>query len=185
MILRAILTGHPKLAARQFLWARRLRDPSIPYRLHLGCGQKRLEGFVNIDHNLSAATDFVCDITKLPCGPSSVERIETYHVIEHIPLPLVRPTLESWLRILRPGGVFVAECPDLRADCEQFLQGNHERLFSIFGRQRFSGDTHYWGYTADTLCDLLRSVGFSSAITTQPTDYHAAQEPCIRVESVK
>ena len=67
-ISRAILTGHPKMAMRQVIWAQRLRQPATAYRLHLGCGQKRIPGFVNIDHNASAATDYVCDITKLPCA---------------------------------------------------------------------------------------------------------------------
>jgi len=183
--MRAVLIGRPKAAVRQIVWYWRLRHPQNHLRLHLGCGQKRLDGFVNIDQNFSAATDFICDITKLPCPPNSVERIETYHVIEHLPLPLVAPTLKSWHAILRKGGVFVVECPDLRADCQEFLTGNTERLFSIFGRQRFPGDAHHWGYTAESLCTLLREVGFEAPRTAEPIDYHSITEPCIRIEAVR
>ena len=77
------------------------------------------------------------------------------------------------------------ECPDLRSACTEFVAGNSERLFSIFGRQRFPGDAHHWGYTAESLCELLRTVGFTSAMAAPPTDYHAAFEPCIRVEAVR
>jgi hypothetical protein len=181
----ALLSGRPKYAARQFMWGRKLRRPREAYKLHLGCGHRRIPGFVNIDHNPSGATDYVCDITKLPCPPSSIARIETYHVIEHIPLQFVKPTLTHWLTVLRPGGTFVAECPDLRADCEEFLAGNEERLYSIFGRQRFKGDAHHWGYTSDSLCKLLLSVGFKTATPSAPIDYHAEREPCIRVEAAK
>jgi hypothetical protein len=177
--------GKPKLALRQLSWQRRLRSPEAPLRLHLGCGQKRLDGYVNIDHNLSPATDFVWDITNLPCSPNTVERIETYHVIEHIPLPMVRPALARWLSILKPGGILVAECPDFRRDCEDFLAGNYERIYSVFGRQRFNGDAHFFGYTEQSLCDLLISTGFSSTAAMPPSDYHSNTEPCIRVEAIK
>ena len=163
--------------------ARRLRRPDAPLRLHLGCGQRRLPGFVNIDHNRSEATDYVSDIAKLPCPPSSVERIEAYHVIEHIPINTVRDVLAHWKELLQQGGTLVLECPDLDADIRELQEGNHERMFSIFGRQRFPGDVHHWGYTETSLTGLLHELGYVNARALPPTDYHAEKEPCIRVEA--
>jgi predicted SAM-dependent methyltransferase len=151
-------------------------------RLHLGCGQKRLPGFINIDHNYSPATDYVADIATLPCPPRSVERIETYHVIEHIPVTTVDRVLASWLRMLKPGGTLVIECPDFEADIREFLAGNTERMYSIFGRQRFPGDAHHWGYGASSLSNLLARVGYVDIVSLPPTDYHAELEPCLHIE---
>ncbi len=162
---------------------RRLRRARSGLRLHLGCGQRRLPGFINIDHNFSEATDYVSDITRLPCPDGSVERIETYHVIEHIPEPVVRDVLSSWRRLLQPAGVLVIECPDLDADIREYMAGNRERLYSIFGRQRFPGDAHHWGYSAATLTELLEHLGYTNVRSLPPTDYHADKEPCIRVEA--
>lgn len=185
MIRRALMTGKPKLAYREFLGRRSLTRPAGPLKLHLGCGQRRLEGFINIDHNLSPATDYVCDITILPCKPGTVERIDSYHVIEHIPRPIVQKTLKIWSELLRPGGLLVLECPDFMKDCEELIAGNYERMHSIFGPQRFPGDAHHWGYTVDTLSALLKEVGFSNVASADPQDYHTDIEPCIRVEAIK
>ncbi|MGZ3647831.1 MAG: methyltransferase domain-containing protein, partial [Syntrophales bacterium] len=53
--------------------------------LHLGCGQRRLDGFLNIDIIPSPAVDLLCDSRRLPLPAGTVSRIETYHMIEHLP----------------------------------------------------------------------------------------------------
>ncbi len=58
-------------------------------------------------------------------------------------------------------------------------------MYSIFSWQRFPGDAHHWGYTSETLTELVRNVGFSRVDSLQPQDYHAENEPCIRVEATK
>lgn len=35
-------------------------------RLHIGCGNTRIEGFINIDVFKTESTDFVCKIEDLP-----------------------------------------------------------------------------------------------------------------------
>jgi hypothetical protein len=65
----------------------------------------------------------------------------------------------------------------------EYLAGNPERLFSVYGRQRFPGDAHHWGYTAASLTQLLREAGFAEVAVVPPQDYHAADEPCLRVEA--
>lgn len=43
-----------------------------PLKLHLGCGHKHLEGYVNIDWRKTGTTDLVCDIRNLPYNDNSV-----------------------------------------------------------------------------------------------------------------
>lgn len=176
---------HPKCFIKQIRNWLLLRRPSKGLRLHLGCGQKRLQGFINVDCNYSSATDYVADISKLPCPDNSVERIETYHVIEHIPMPEVKSVLTEWKRVLTVGGLLVIECPDLQGAVTEYLAGNKERLFSIYGRQRFPGDTHHWGYDFRSLPELLESAGFSKVRVLPAEDYHKDEEPCLRVECTK
>jgi hypothetical protein len=172
--------------ARASIRNRRMRSRlkrETDLRLHLGCGQKRLAGFINIDRHRSHATDYVGDIASLPCSPRSVERIETYHVIEHIPVTAVDGVLSGWLDMLRPGGVLVIECPDFEADLRDLQEGNADRMYSIFGRQRFPGDAHHWGYTASSLGERLARLGYVNVASLSPTDYHAESEPCLRIEA--
>lgn len=154
-------------------------------KLHLGCGERRLAGFLNIDRRKTPAVDLVLDIACLPFGDASVSRIESYHVIEHIPRNLLRGTLAEWFRVLEPGGVLVLELPDFDAAVREYLGGNDGRLDSIYGLQRFPGDTHFFGYNHKRLQAALTEAGFSKAVPKTPQDYHAASEPCIRVECRK
>ncbi|HXI85230.1 MAG TPA: methyltransferase domain-containing protein [Verrucomicrobiae bacterium] len=185
VFVRLMLTGHPKRAVRHLQSLYYMRTTGDSLRLHIGCGSRRLPGFVNIDRNSSAATDYVADAGHLPCRENSVERIENYHVIEHIPYPAVRGVLMEWFRVLIPGGTLVIECPDFDRASREYLDGNEERLYSIYGRQRFPGDAHHWGYTAARLKTLLESVGFSDMEAQPPQDYHKENEPCLRIECRK
>ena len=184
MTMLGLITGHPKRAVKQLYNWGLMRYGKSPLRLHIGCGQRKINGFVNIDRNSSPATDYVSDTITLPCRDGSVERIETYHVIEHIPRPVVRKVLAEWRRVLKVGGCLVIECPDFDEAITQYLSGNQEMLFSVFGRYRFPGDEHAWGYSAVSLRELVESEGFSGKLCP-PTDYHKDTEPCLRIECVK
>jgi ubiquinone/menaquinone biosynthesis C-methylase UbiE len=54
-------------------------------KLNLGCGGKRIEGFVGVDRFWTPAVDIRADITAmLPFADSSVEEILLDNVIEHV-----------------------------------------------------------------------------------------------------
>jgi len=154
-------------------------------RLHLGCGKVRLEGFVNIDHRATSATDLECDILQLPFDDNTVTRIETYHVIEHLGRHEAVRAVREWHRVLKSGGVLVMECPDFDATCREYLEGRVDRIDNIFGLQRFEGDSHRFGYNFERLRLLLAECGFQSIVQQPPTDYHKEQELCLRVEATK
>jgi hypothetical protein len=93
--------------------------------------------------------------------------------------------IRSWYDLLIPGGTIVIECPDFDRDIEDYLAGNTERLKSIFGLQRYEGDTHYFGYNAERLEALFAQAGFCHICFSKATDYHAMSEPCLRMECRK
>jgi predicted SAM-dependent methyltransferase len=154
-------------------------------KLHLGCGARHIEGYVNIDFRKTSATDLVCDIRKLPYTDKSVELIETYHVIEHLPRHDLPITLKEWYRVLTAGGKLIIECPNFDEIAKQYVQGNKKRIDNIFGLQRFPGDTHLFGYDYDSLKKILEQEGFGNIQKGEPRDYHIKDEPCLRVECVK
>lgn len=179
------LTRLPETVFPQLKVRRLIREAAGPLQLHLGCGKNRLKGFINIDLNHSTATDLTADIRKLPFPSESTARIECYHAFEHISFPMVGEYLREWLRVLQPGGELVLELPDFDAGVRQYLEGNEERLYSIYGRQRFPGDAHQWGYNPRRLTALLQQHGFERIEFGEPQDYHAALAPCLRVTAIK
>jgi len=156
-----------------------------PLKLHLGCGDRHFEGYVNIDLRKTRATDLVCDIIKLPYPNDSSEFLEIYHVVEHIPRHDLPKALREWHRILMDKGKLIIECPDFDKAVKEYIEGNEKRIDNIFGLQRFNGDAHYYGYNFKSLAKLLREAGFRDIQNKEPQDPHSKEEPCFRIECAK
>ena len=156
-----------------------------PLHLHLGCGKRSLKGYVNIDWRKTKATDLVCNILKIPYPDNAVDTIEIYHVIEHLPRHELPKALKEWFRVMLPGGQLIIEYPDFDQAVKEYLKGNENRIDNIFGLQRFSGDTHLFGYNFKRLRKLLEQAGFTNIKNVIPTDYHVETEPCLRIECSK
>lgn len=156
-----------------------------PLFLHLGCGPNRLPGYVNMDLWITDATDVIGNIEKLPWPDESAAAIECHHVIEHISHRKIEAALSEWRRVLIPGGSLAVETPHFDEAIQQYLQGNEERLLSIFGRQRRLGDAHLYGYNPERLTRLLEKSGFSDIRRTEPQSHQAGEEPVFRMECRK
>jgi len=155
-------------------------------KLHLGCGNRRLEGYINIDFRKTPATDLVHDLSKdLPYPDELIERIECYHLIEHLSREGAARLMRECHRALIPEGKMIIECPDFDQAVKEYLAGDEERLVNIFGLRRFTGDAHQWGYNPKKLKGLLEITGFRNVEIKKAMDYHVKDEPCIRVEAVK
>ena len=157
----------------------------IHLKLHLGCGWKYFAGYINVDLRITDATDIICDIAALPWQDNSVDVIESYHVIEHISHTEIKKTLREWHRVLSPNGKLILECPDFDRAVQEYLGGNEERLLNIFGRQRFDGDTHLYGYNTQRLTKLLAEIGFTNICLKPPQSSQSLDEPSFRVECQK
>ena len=152
-------------------------------KLNLGCGNHLLEGFTNIDINNKKA-DLICNCIKLPFKKESIDRIETYHMIEHIHHLVFLSVIQHWYELLKVGGMLVIECPDIKKAMNLYLEGNKDMLYSIYGRQRYQYDTHFWGYDPQTLYSILSKIGFCAEIKPA-RDRHSLYEPCLRIEGEK
>ena len=85
-------------------------------KLHIGCGSKLLQGWVNIDIDEKLNPDIVLDVTKgLPYPDNSVACIHSEDFIEHITLEDGKFFLGECLRVLKPGGVLRIVTPDLNS----------------------------------------------------------------------
>lgn len=156
-----------------------------PLRLHLGCGGRHFKGYRNIDWRKTRATDLVCDIRELPYPDNSVELIETYHVIEHLPRHDLPKALKEWNRVLMSGGKLIIECPNFDEIVKKYLAGDEGQLDGIFGLQRFEGDYHLFGYNPRRLQRVLEETGFTNVEEKNAIDPHAKDWPCMRVECIK
>jgi predicted SAM-dependent methyltransferase len=153
-------------------------------RVNVGSGSKPLSGYVNIDIQ-SKSADLHADCKALPFNNNSLDEIISFHLIEHLDRRDAEFTIKHWYGLLKPGGRVIIECPDIVEVMRQYLAGNEEMLFSVYGRNRYPHDTHMWGYSRASLSVLLNKLGFHTVICSDGTDYHARFEPCMRVEATK
>lgn len=137
-------------------------------KLHLGCGDVLLAGWVNIDIESDLA-DAKLDITSgLPYEDGSVSHIFAEHVIEHVTLEQARSLLAECRRVLSPNGVIRISTPDLRWLAHVYISGLTHLWGDIWQPESpcklINEGMRSWGhqflYDADELVALLRASGF-------------------------
>jgi len=140
---------------------------SKPLKLNVGCGEAKLEGFINIDLAARVKPDLICDITKksLPYKAGTVDEIHFLHCIEHIESKHHSKIILEFFRVLKPGGFLILAYPEFEICVTRYLK-NHQgrREFykdTIFGRQLWPGDFHVCPINSNELRGLLQAMGFT------------------------
>ena len=133
-------------------------------KLHLGCGKKKIHGYINIDAQKKNDPDVVANVLDLPFEADSVDVIYACHILEHFSKKESLHALEYWHTLLKPGGILRLAVPDLGKVAEHFLL--HKDLDSLhallYGGQKDEYDYHYTGWDEVSLRRDLWKVGFRS-----------------------
>lgn len=144
-------------------------------KLHLGCGQKYLDGYVNIDYppaehtvqNTSVADEYH-DIRMLNYAAGTISEVRLHHVFEHFERFNACAYLASWNSWLKPGGIVHIEVPDfettIKKNFSRFNRAKYEGvgLRHIFGSQEASWAVHYEGYSEHKLRSIVSCFGFDN-----------------------
>jgi hypothetical protein len=141
-------------------------------KLHLGCGERYLEGYINIDyppseHSVQRTTvaDLYSDLRMLKYPQGSVAEIRLHHVFEHFDRVEALSLLIQWREWLEPDGLLVIETPDFQRSALRFLLIRDETrrarlLRHIFGSQEAEWAIHYDGWYGRKFVRSLRALGF-------------------------
>lgn len=180
------ILGRPltnRLAKKPYDWLAALRTQrflkQLPKRellINLGCGERPLPGWVNLDIAREPHVDVVWDLRRgLPFPDRSCQGILSEHVIEHMSRLEGVELLAECYRVLRPGGALRLSTPDgakyLKAyvDKDSFIlqeaarRGAKTMMDHINILFREEG-LHLWIYDAESLMQRLRSVGFQRVL---------------------
>jgi predicted SAM-dependent methyltransferase len=147
---------------------------STPLRLHLGCGENYLEGYVNVDfppseHSVqtTSVADEIADLTRLQYPPASVQEIRLHHVFEHFDRPTALRLLVDWRTWLAPGGELVIETPDFERCARVFARRLALRrrrgvlLRHVFGSHEAAWAVHWDGWYEARYRETLGALGYT------------------------
>lgn len=136
-------------------------------KLNLGCGNKKIYAFTNIDIRSDVNPDVIDDCFKLlTFETNSVDLIFTAHMLEHANRKNALLALKRWYELLKKDGEIYIAVPDLEKVFEHYIFYKDLRYLQgfLYGGQKYDDyDYHYTGYDEKTLKEDLLSVGFKSA----------------------
>lgn len=145
-------------------------------KLHLGCGDKHIEGYVNIDCRHLPSVDEIQDVTILrKYSKNSVDVIYASHVLEHFTRWEYMSVLNRWYDLLKVGGVLRLAVPDFEQIVNHYVENKDLRIISglLYGGQDYDKNFHHWTWDYKTLEKELREVGFKfiSKYNWEDTDH--------------
>ncbi|XOB40748.1 MAG: glycosyltransferase [Candidatus Nealsonbacteria bacterium] len=123
-------------------------------RLHLGCGEQYLEGYINIDfppsrHTvISPKADVYKDIRDLEYPEESVDEVRSHHLFEHFSKVEAIDLLLKWRKWLKTDGVLRIETPDFTKSISLFRIGNFSERMQL-ARHIFGSQEAKWAYHKD------------------------------------
>jgi len=153
-------------------------------KLHLGCGDSVLDGWLNTDFSPQSRDVMTLNATRrFPFDDESFDYVFSEHMIEHLRLTDGLKMLAECFRVLRPGGRVRISTPDLRFLIE--LEGKRSEVQERYMEWSaatflphitgFAGEAlvinnymrdwgHQFIYDERTLREALMSCGFCDAV---------------------
>jgi predicted SAM-dependent methyltransferase len=101
-----------------------LQTQTLP-RLHIGCGDNLLQGWLNSDFPARSPAVLELDATRtFPFRDGAFSYVYSEHMIEHVPYAGGASMLKECHRVLKPGGKIRISTPDLRFLIDLYLAGD-------------------------------------------------------------
>jgi predicted SAM-dependent methyltransferase len=156
-------------------------------KLHLGCGTRVLDGWLNVDIEPCSPQVLRLDATQpFPFADASFDYLFSEHMIEHLSYPQGLQMLTECRRVLKPGGVLRIATPDLAFLVALYGTGKSalQNAYLEWARARFiawapeASDTfvinnfvrdwgHQFVYDAKTLHRALHDAGFTAPVACE------------------
>ena len=177
----------------------RAKSPDGKVKLNLGCGDKILDGFINIDvapSRKGKSPDYLSDVRHLTLPNAFADEILSVHVIEHFYYWEAEAVLREWARVLKPGGTMILECPNLEAAARALLEQpeaaagpgkeGQSTMWVFYGDPEWQDPLmcHRWGYTPKSLGALMEKVGFTM-VRQEPAQFKKREPRDMRLVGVK
>ena len=177
------------LSARQ----RRARAaiPRSGLRIQLGCGNRYMDGWINIDI-VADRVDLVHDLRRpLPFATGSARLIYSEHVLEHLAFEHAAALLRECRRVLENGGTLRLGVPDAGLYLARYAAGDTsffeplrhlggaveplDTPMKVVNQMMRMGGAHLFAWDFETLQQQLRAAGFSNITRFAPGQASSAE----------
>ncbi len=137
-------------------------------KLNLGCGSKKLEGWINVDSVAGVEPDLLHDISlPFQYADYSIDEILAEGILEHFDKYLRFIIFYEWVRMLKMGGIITIGVPNFHKILCRYFKFNFDTfLDNIFGETMLESEVyighfgiHKWGYTENTLKEFVKKFG--------------------------
>ena len=144
--------------------------------LNLGCGNKHMEGAVNLDVTGDTNPDVVHDLNSRPWpfADNSFDRVVALDVIEH--LDDIVATFEEIHRVCRPKAVVTITVPHF-SSANAYTDPTHRHYFGIFSCSYFTGEHEFSFYTRVKFRTLRSEIVFHPTLLNKLLWRFAARWP--------
>ncbi len=169
-------------------------------RLNLGCGDKILDGYTNVDivdERAGQKPDVNCDVRQLTVFEDNyADEILAVHVVEHFWRWEVLDIIKEWMRVLKPGGKMILECPNLISACQEVLkdpdkatlpgQEGQRSMWVLYGDPRWQDPlmVHRWAYTPRSLGLVMHQAGLTD-LKQEPAQFKLREPRDMRITGIK
>lgn len=169
-------------------------------KLNLGCGNKRIEGYTNVDIvKIPGAVDEIFDIAQIPYEDNTIAAISSEHALEHLPHEKTKQAIKEWYRVLQPGAELKLMIPDVELCMQGYLNGDNNKTINgypektwykmtLYGAQTPENGSdaehqyHLTGFSKQEIKDLLETNGF---IIKELKNYNGWGTPSIYINAIK
>jgi len=100
-------------------------------KINLGCGGKKMDGYINCDLFKGPGIDEVFEMDNIPYKDGTISAIYSEHSLEHVPFNRAEGALREWNRVLAPGGELMLYMPDFDLCCRSYINApiEHSNFF--------------------------------------------------------
>lgn len=132
-------------------------------KVNLGCGYKKLEGYINVDISEHSNADLIHDCEKdLPFEDNSIDEFLAINFLEHIDRDKIIHLFNEIWRTLKHNGVLVFRVPDAQRGQGAFQDLTHKTFF-VKNTFKYFSNTYYhklYGIRAKFLIEELEEVEY-------------------------
>lgn len=132
--------------------------------IHIGCGDIKLNGWINIDARPSDHVHIITDKIDLNhFSDNSIGVIYLSHVLEHFDLAEVENLLNLFYKKLKSGGVLLIAVPDFQSIALKYIENNNLSFYekALVGGQDYEYNYHKSVFDFNLLKDKLLKAKFS------------------------